>query len=43
MIGLQAILNMSDTNRLIRQMQNSKGSSIAEGSQRSIIAHAPSK
>lgn len=43
MIGLQAILNMSDTNRLIRQMQNSKGSSIAEGSQRSIIAHAPSR
>lgn len=34
---------MSNTNRTIRQLQNSKGASIAEGSQRDIISHAPSR
>jgi len=34
---------MSDTDRLIRQIQNAKGNSIAEGSQRGVMAHAPSR
>jgi len=34
---------MSSTDRLIRQIQNAKGNSIAEGSQRSVMAHTPSR
>ena len=34
---------MSDTDRLIRQIQNAKGNHIAEGSQRGVMAHTPSR